>query len=91
MSKPQPARGMRDILPGEAAIRDWVQSKILATYRRFGYTRIETPALENLQLLTGDDGGENAKLVFKVMKRGEAFTEAFAKETKSEKIGRAHV
>ena len=71
MSKPQPARGMRDILPSEAAIRDWVQSRILATYRRFGYTRIETPALENIQLLTGDDGGENAKLVFKVMKRGE--------------------
>ena len=62
---------MRDILPAEAAIRDWVQGKILATYRRFGYTRIETPALENIQLLTGDDGGENAKLVFKVMKRGE--------------------
>lgn len=62
---------MRDILPTEAAIRDWVQAKILATYRRFGYTRIETPALENIQLLTGDDGGENAKLVFKVLKRGE--------------------
>jgi histidyl-tRNA synthetase len=71
VSKPQPARGMRDILPAEAAIRDWVQSRILETYRRFGYTRIETPALENIQLLTGDDGGENAKLVFKVMKRGE--------------------
>ncbi len=84
MSKPQPARGMRDILPSEAAIRDWVQSKILATYRRFGYTRIETPALENIQLLTGDDGGENAKLVFKVMKRGETFTEAFAKDVKNE-------
>lgn len=62
---------MRDILPNEAAIRDWVQSRILSTYRRFGYTRIETPALENIHLLTGDDGGENAKLVFKVMKRGE--------------------
>ncbi len=71
MSKPQPARGMRDILPTEAAIRDWMQTRILETYRRFGYTRIETPALENIQLLTGDDGGENAKLVFKVMKRGE--------------------
>ena len=62
---------MRDILPTEAAIRDWMQGRILETYRRFGYTRIETPALENIQLLTGDDGGENAKLVFKVMKRGE--------------------
>jgi len=62
---------MRDILPAEAAIRDWVQSRILSTYRRFGYTRVETPAVENIQLLTGDDGGENAKLVFKVMKRGE--------------------
>ncbi len=62
---------MRDILPTEAAIRDWMQTRILETYRRFGYTRIETPALENIQLLTGDDGGENAKLVFKVMKRGE--------------------
>ena len=67
----EPPRGMRDILPAEAELRDAASGTILAVYRRHGFRRIETPALESLQLLLGGGGGENEKLVFKVLKRGE--------------------
>ena len=67
----EPPRGMRDILPDEAELRDWMGATILATYRRYGFRRVETPALENIRLLTGGEGGENEKLIFKVLKRGE--------------------
>jgi histidyl-tRNA synthetase len=62
---------MRDILPAEAELRDAAAGTILTVYRRHGFRRIETPALESLQLLLGGGGGENEKLVFKVLKRGE--------------------
>jgi histidyl-tRNA synthetase len=62
---------MRDILPAEAEVRDWAASTILAVYRQHGFRRIETPALESLELLTGGGGGDNEKLIFKVLKRGE--------------------
>ena len=67
----EPPRGMRDILPDEAELRDAAARTILGVYRRFGFRRIETPALESLQLLTRGEGGENEKLIFKVLKRGE--------------------
>ena len=66
-----PVRGMRDLLPPECELRDWAVGRILDVYRRFGFARIETPALEHLALLTGGQGGENEKLIFKVLKRGE--------------------
>ena len=66
-----PVRGMRDLLPPECELRDWAVGRILDTYRRFGFARIETPALEHLSLLTGGQGGENEKLIYKVLKRGE--------------------
>jgi histidyl-tRNA synthetase len=62
---------MRDILPAEADLRDAAAETILAVYRRYGFRRIETPALESLSLLAGGGGGENEKLIFKVLKRGE--------------------
>jgi histidyl-tRNA synthetase len=62
---------MRDLLPAEVELRDAATQAILAVYRAFGYQRIETPALESLRLLVGSDGGENEKLIFKVLKRGE--------------------
>jgi histidyl-tRNA synthetase len=62
---------MRDILPAESEVRDWAASTILAVYRQHGFRRIETPALESLELLTGGGGGDNEKLIFKVLKRGE--------------------
>ena len=66
-----PPRGTRDILPPEVELRDAATQRILAVYRSFGFQRIETPALESLRLLAGSEGGENEKLIFKVLKRGE--------------------
>ncbi|HEU4368215.1 MAG TPA: histidine--tRNA ligase [Methylomirabilota bacterium] len=66
-----PPRGMRDILPNEVELRDAATQRILAVYRSYGFRRIETPALESLRLLAGSEGGENEKLIYKVLKRGE--------------------
>jgi histidyl-tRNA synthetase len=66
-----PPRGMRDILPSEVELRDATTQQILSVYRGFGFRRVETPALESLKLLAGSEGGENEKLIFKVLKRGE--------------------
>lgn len=65
-----PPRGMRDFLPAEKARRERVLSSILATYRRHGFTRIETPVMEELSRLTGGLGGDNEKLAFRVLRRG---------------------
>ncbi len=65
-----PARGMRDLLPATVAVRDHVLDAITGVYRRFGYQRIETPALENVERLTGGQGGENEKLIYQVLRRG---------------------
>lgn len=66
-----PARGTKDILPREAQLRSWAISKIVESYTRHGFTQIETPILENIDWLTGGVGGENEKLLFKILKRGE--------------------
>lgn len=67
----KPVNGMRDILPDEMQIRDYVQGVIIDTYRSFGFTPIETPCMESIANLSNKQGGENEKLIFKVMKRGE--------------------
>jgi histidyl-tRNA synthetase len=67
----KPVTGMKDIMPEEMAIRDYVQSVIKETYRSFGFTPIETPCMENIANLSNKQGGENEKLIFKVLKRGE--------------------
>lgn len=71
-----PPRGMRDFLPVEKATRDALLGKILSSYRAFGFQEIETPALENIERLTGGDGGENESLAFRVLKRGEELDQA---------------
>ncbi len=71
-----PPRGMRDLLPAEVELRDAATQQILAVYRSFGFRRIETPALESLRRLVGSEGGENEKLIFKVLKRGEDLEDA---------------
>ena len=71
-----PPRGMRDVLPDEVDLRDRTLSTILDIYRRRGFQRIETPAVENLKLLTRGEGGENEKLIFKILKRGERLSAA---------------
>src|SRR6202451_4609821 len=65
-----PARGMRDLLPADVAVRDQVLESISAVYRRFGYQRIETPALENIERLQSGEGADNEKLIFQVLRRG---------------------
>jgi len=71
-----PPRGMRDILPDEVELRDATAAAILDVYRRYGFRRVETPALEDIRLLTRSEGGENEKLIFKVLKRGEKLAHA---------------
>ena len=63
--------GMKDILPREMQIRDYLISLIKDTYASFGFTPIETPAVENIANLSSKQGGENEKLIFKILKRGE--------------------
>jgi histidyl-tRNA synthetase len=65
-----PARGMRDLLPADVAVRDHALSSIVAVYRRFGYQRIETPALEDINRLQSGEGADNEKLVYQVLRRG---------------------
>lgn len=67
----KPTTGMKDILPAEMKIRDYVISVIKDTYGKFGFTSIETPCVENIANLSNKQGGENEKLIFKILKRGE--------------------
>ena len=67
----KPVTGMKDILPEEMQIRDYVISVIKDTYAKFGFTSIETPCMENIANLTNKQGGDNEKLIFKILKRGE--------------------
>ena len=67
----KPVTGMRDILPEEMQIRDYVSGVIKDTYKRYGFTPIETPCVENIANLTNKQGGDNEKLIFKILKRGE--------------------
>ena len=76
----KPVNGMKDILPAEMEIRDYVTSVIKDTYRSFGFTPIETPCMENIAILSNKQGGENEKLIFKVLKRGEKLNLETAKE-----------
>ena len=76
----KPVTGMKDILPEEMAIREYVMGIIRSTYAEFGFTQIETPCIESLDNLNCKAGGENEKLIFKIMKRGEKLKIAEAKE-----------
>ena len=75
----KPVTGMKDILPEEMEIRDYVISVIKETYGNFGFTSIETPCVENIANLNCKAGGENEKLIFKILKRGEKLRLAEAK------------
>jgi histidyl-tRNA synthetase len=67
----RPARGMRDFLPEDVRRRDYVIGVIAGVYRRYGFEPLETPALENIETLTGKYGDEGNKLIYKVLRRGE--------------------
>lgn len=69
--KKKPVTGMKDILPAEMAVRDYVIRLIKETYSTFGFSSIETPCVEHIENLSSKQGGENEKLIFKILKRGE--------------------
>ncbi len=69
--KKKPTTGMKDILPREMEIRDYVIGQIKETYRTFGFQSIEPPCVEHIENLNNKQGGENEKLIFKILKRGQ--------------------
>ena len=69
--KKKPVTGMKDILPAEMQIRNYVMNQIQETYKAFGFSQIETPCVEHIENLTSKQGGDNEKLIFKILKRGE--------------------
>ena len=74
----KPVTGMKDVLPAEMQIRDYVMSVIKENYRKFGFTPIETPCVESIENLSSKQGGENEKLIFKILKRGDKLNLATA-------------
>ena len=74
--KKKPVTGMKDILPREMEIRDYAIGLIKETYKTFGFTSVETPAVEHIENLCSNQGGENEKLIFKILKRGEKLDSA---------------
>lgn len=80
MLKKKPVTGMKDILPEEMRIRNYVMNMIRETYKTFGFDAIETPCVEHLENLLSKQGGDNEKLIFKILKRGEKLKLETAKE-----------
>ena len=74
----KPTTGMKDITPEEMALRNYVMDEIKKTYSSFGFSQIETPAVEHIENLCSKQGGENEKLIFKILKRGEKLNMATA-------------
>ena len=69
LMKSTPLKGMRDYLPNEVEIRDYLMNTILNIYKDAGFKRITTPAVEDISNLLKSDGGENLSLIFKILKR----------------------
>ena len=69
--KKKPVTGMKDMMPAEMEVRDYVIGLIKETYKTFGFSSMETPCVEHIENLCSKQGGDNEKLIFKIMKRGE--------------------
>ena len=78
--KKKPVTGMKDMMPSEMEVRDYVISLIKDTYKTFGFPSIETPCVEHIENLCSKQGGDNEKLIFKILKRGEKLKINEAKE-----------
>ncbi|MDO4330165.1 MAG: histidine--tRNA ligase [Lachnospiraceae bacterium] len=76
--KKKPVTGMKDVLPAEMQIREYVMNQIKETYKKFGFSQIETPCVEHIENLTSKQGGDNEKLIFKILKRGDKLDVAAA-------------
>ena len=85
--KKKPVAGMKDMMPAEMEVRDYVIGPIKETYRSFGFSSIETPCVEHLDNLLSKQGGDNEKLIFKILKRGEKLKISEAKE-EADTVGR---
>ena len=64
----KPVTGMKDILPEEMVLRDYLMDIIKTTYRSFGFMAIDTPVMEHIENLLSKQGGDNEKLIFKILK-----------------------
>ena len=84
--KKKPVTGMKDILPREMEIRDYVIGQIKETYKTFGFSSMETPCVEHIENLSSNQGGENEKLIFKILKRGDKLTAAVSKATEDANV-----
>ena len=69
--KKKPVTGMKDLMPAEMEVRDYVIGLIKETYKTFGFSSMETPCVEHIENLCSKQGGDNEKLIFKILKRGE--------------------
>ncbi len=78
--KKKPVTGMKDMMPSEMEVRDYLIQLIKDTYKTFGFQSIETPCVEHIENLCSKQGGDNEKLIFKIMKRGEKLKIESAKE-----------
>ena len=78
--KKKPVTGMKDMLPREMEIRDYLIGLIKETYKPYGFCSIETPCVEHIENLCSKQGGDNEKLIFKILKRGEKLKIDTAKE-----------
>lgn len=76
--KTTPVKGTNDYLPKEVLIRDYLQKSILETYQSYGFEKITTPVIEDIENLDKSDGGENLGLIFKILKRGDKLEKAIA-------------
>lgn len=74
--KATPVKGTNDYLPEDVLLRDYMQNVICETYRSFGFEKITTPIIEDMENLDKSDGGENLNLIFKILKRGDKLTKA---------------
>ena len=83
--KPSIPKGTRDFSPLETARRNYIFDTIRQVYRLYGFSRIETPAMENLSTLMGKYGEEGDKLLFKILNSGDfkktVTTEDYADKT----------
>ncbi len=75
-----PSKGMRDFMPNEKEIRDYIESIIVNTYKKDGFQLIETPVVENIERLLGSEGGDNLQLIYRILKRGKKLKKALNKD-----------
>lgn len=81
-----PVRGTKDYLPQEVEVRDYLRTKIEAAYKSFGFNKINTPVMEDIERLNKSDGGENLAMIFKLLKRGQKLDLAAADLTENDLV-----